>query len=304
MTLTRKIVPALAISLLALTPGAARAQPDTAAATPAALQPAPTGPSAQDQWLTIRLSGRTFRLAARVFRPAGDGPFPLVVINHGTPVSLNDAASEKLGFTRAAQWFAAQGYVTVVALRPGFGASDGPYLESAGPCRDRDYLRGGRATGEIEGAIVESAAKLPGVDAHRIVVVGQSAGGFGVLALGDAPPPGVVGLINFAGGRGGDDHEDICSGVDRLTGAVAEFGRANRTPQLWLYAANDHFFAPPVAHAMFQAYQAGSKPAVRFVDLPAFGEDGHKTLARADPSVWADPVSAFLREVSALPSPR
>jgi dienelactone hydrolase len=258
--------------------------------------------SVQDQRMTIDLAGHSFSLAARVFRPSGDGPFPLVVINHGTPVSIEDARSTKLGFTRAAQWFAAQGYMVVIALRPGFGESDGPYMEQSSPCRDRDYVHDGRATAAVEAAIVQKAALLPGADAQRIVVVGQSAGGFGVIALGDTPPPGVVGIISFAGGRGGDDHEHICSGAQRLVDATAVFGKENQVPQLWLYAANDHFFAPPVAHAMAAAYQAGSKPTVRFVDLPAFDGDGHKTFGQADPSVWAPAVSAFLTEVVKPPA--
>jgi dienelactone hydrolase len=257
----------------------------------------PSGASVRDQRLMIRLGARDFSLAARVFRPAGSGPFPLVVINHGTPVSGNDARFTKLGFSQGARWFVSRGFVVVVALRPGFGASDGPYMEPSGPCDDRDYVKDGRETAAVEAAIVESAATLPGVDPHRIVVVGQSAGGFGAIALADAPPPGVVGIVSFAGGRGGDDHEHICSGAARLIGATATLGKANRLPQLWLVAANDHFFPPPLAHAMAEAYQTGSGPMIRFVDLPPFDGDGHKTFGQADPSVWAPAVSAFLAEV-------
>jgi dienelactone hydrolase len=252
--------------------------------------------SVQDQRLAIKVDGRQFKLAARVFRPSGAGPFPVVVINHGTPVSMKDAGATKLGFTRAAQWFAAHGDLVVVALRPGFGDSDGPYLEHSGPCNSRDYVHDGRETAAVEAAIAEAAAALPGADASHIIVVGQSAGGFGAIALADAPPPGVVGVISFAGGRGGDDHEHICGGEQRLIDATATLGKGNQLPQLWLVAANDHFFPPPLAHAMFAAYQAASKAKVDFVDLPPFDGDGHKTLGQADPSVWAGPVSAFLSQ--------
>ena len=187
--------------------------------------------------------------------------------------------------------------MVVVAQRPGFGESDGPYLEESGPSSDRDYVRDGRETAAVESAIVETAARIPGVDASRIIVVGQSAGGFGAIALGDAPPPGAVGIISFAGGRGGDDHEHICSGADRLVQAAGPFGQANKVPQLWLFAANDHFFPPPVAHRMFDAYKAESAPPIGFIDLPPFDGDGHRTLGYADASVWASPVSTFLSDV-------
>ncbi|MGB6306544.1 MAG: alpha/beta fold hydrolase [Steroidobacteraceae bacterium] len=248
-------------------------------------------------WLNVAIDGRAYRLAAHIFRPAGAGPFPLVVIHHGIPVSSADARKQKLGFSIASAWFAQRGYLVVVAQRPGFGESDGPFLEFSGRCPDRDYVREGRDTAVIESAIIRSAVALSGVDPQKIIVVGQSAGGFGAIALGDAPPPGVLGIISFAGGRGGDDHEHICGGAERLAQAAGVFGRTNQIPQLWLYAANDHFFPSSVAHMLFDAYHAGSKPAIRFVGLPPFDGDGHKTLGYADPSVWADPVSEFMTEV-------
>jgi dienelactone hydrolase len=248
-------------------------------------------------WLKVPIDGREFRLAVHVFRPNGDGPFPLVVINHGTPVSITDARKQKPGFGAASAWFAEQGYIVVVAQRPGFGESDGPYLEPSGPCSNRDYVRDGRQTAAVESAIVRAASRLPNVDPTKIIVVGQSAGGFGAIALGDAPPPGVIGIISFAGGRGGDDHEHICSGADRLARASGIFGEGNQVPQLWLYAVNDHFFPPAVAHLLFDAYKAGSKPTVRFVELPPFDGDGHRTLGYAEPAVWAKPVATFLNDV-------
>ena len=48
---------------------------------------------------------------------------------------------------------------------------------------------------------------------------------------------------------------------------------------------------------MYAAYAGASMPPVTFVGLPSFGDDGHKTFAKADPSVWERPVSAFLKRV-------
>jgi dienelactone hydrolase len=251
----------------------------------------------QDQRLAINLDGRPFSLEARVFRPSGGGPFPLVLINHGLPGSMDDARSAQMVFTRASQWFASQGYMAVEILRPGFGASDGPFMEPGGPCGDRDYVHDGRETAAVEAAIAVSAAKLPGADARRIIVVGHSVGGLGAMALADTPPAGVIAVISFAGGRGSDVPGHICSGAQRLIDAAAVFGKSNQLPQLWLVAANDQFFAPALEHAMAAAYQAGSKPPIRLVDLPAFEEDGHMTFVQADPSVWAPSVSAFLTAV-------
>src|ERR1700733_8597089 len=55
--------------------------------------------------MKVPIDGREFRLAVHVFRPNGAGPFPLVVINHGTPVSIADARKQKPGFSAASAWF-------------------------------------------------------------------------------------------------------------------------------------------------------------------------------------------------------
>ncbi len=166
------------------------------------------------------------------------------MINHGTPPDKSKFPGVELGFVRAAAWFVDHGYMVVTALRPGFGTSSGSYLEAAGRCQDENYVAAGEKTAAVERAIVTAAATLPGADPSRIVVVGQSAGGFGAVALADAPPPGVVGVISFAGGRGGDGKEHICGSEDRLIAAEGHFGAGNRVPQVWLYAANDHFLPP------------------------------------------------------------
>lgn len=264
---------------------------------PLAAPPPAHAESITDFRMPVVVQGVDYALAARVYRPSGPGPFPLIVIHHGTPADKRKLADTRLGFARAAHWFVAHGYMVVLALRPGYGNSSGRYLEGAGNCHDVDFVVAGRKIAAAEAAIVDAAARLPGVDPQRIVVVGQSAGGLGAVALADAPPPGVRGVISFAGGRGSNGKEVICAGEDSLVEAEKTLGAANTVSQLWLYAENDHFFRRELAHRMYAAYRAGSTPPVTFVDLPPFGDDGHKTFAQAHPSVWARPVAAFLAQV-------
>ena len=248
--------------------------------------------------LPVVVHGLSLNLEVRIFRPKGEGPFPLVVINHGTPNNTALARGMKLDFARPALWFAENGFLAVVAMRPGFGRSDGPYMEASEECINRDYVRDGRETAEVESAIVASASRLAGADRSRIIVVGHSAGGFGAIALADDPPPGVVGIISFAGGRGGDDNESICGGKARLIEATRTLGKSNRLPQLWLYAENDHFFPPALGRRLFEVYSQGTAEPMTFVDMPSFGRDGHMAFSGADPSVWAQPVSSFLKTVT------
>ncbi|MBV9686862.1 MAG: hypothetical protein JO096_06600 [Alphaproteobacteria bacterium] len=48
---------------------------------------------------------------------------------------------------------------------------------------------------------------------------------------------------------------------------------------------------------MLDAYRAGSRAPIIFVDLPPFGDDGHFTFARGDPAIWAAPVDRYLASI-------
>ena len=132
------------------------------------------------------------------------------------------------------------------------------------------------------------------VQRDRILLIGWSAGGWGSLAAASQSPPGVFAVINFAGGRGGGHPQAGNCAPQRLVGAAARYGSTARIPTLWLYAANDSFFAPALARKMSEAFvRAGGQ--AEYVALPAFGSDGHRVFRSADGrALWQPPVEAFL----------
>jgi hypothetical protein len=79
-----------------------------------------------------------------------------------------------------------------------------------------------------------------------------------------------------------------------LVAAAARYGATARIPTLWLYAANDSFFAPDLARKMSDAFiRAGGR--AEYVPLPAFGSDGHRVFGAADGrALWQRPVETFL----------
>ena len=110
------------------------------------------------------------------------------------------------------------------------------------------------------------------------------------------PIRGLLGVVNFAGGRGSLGPDQVC-GESRLVDAMSRYGAAARVPELWIYSANDRFFPPALAHRMYDAFvRAGG--AAEFVQAPAHGIDGHGYFARAMDD-WAPRVRAFLRRIGA-----
>ena len=284
----------LALGLAGCLPGPA--PPDTLAG--------PAGPEtasdrAQLWWVPVHpYSNRddAFLLETRLYRPVGSGPFPLVTINHGVPGDKLRLRATEPAYQAVAHWWVGQGYAVAVPLRRGIGRSQGEFAESTDTCDATDFARVAfTAAADIKG-VVRYLATEPFIDPHRTVIVGQSVGGFAGLAVAADPSPGVVAAVDFAGGIGGYGDGDICGGADGLVEAARQLGLRAKIPTLWLYSANDQWFGA-VARPMFDAYRAGSKPPASFVALPPFSYDGHATLYRADPSVWASAVAAFMATV-------
>lgn len=243
--------------------------------------------------------GPTLNLSGYLARPDGPGPFPMVLLTHGAPRDAKDRATMRAeGAARQARDFARRGWFALSVLRRGYGSSEGAFAEAAGPCSDRTYAAAGRAAAVD---LREAARWLAGqdrADPRRLLLVGVSAGGFAATALASEPPPGLVGIVSFAGGRGSRGPNDVCR-PDRLIGAFGEYGRTARAPALWIYAENDLYFGPELSRAMHQAYVAGGA-AAEFHMLPPFGSDGHAIYGRA-PDQWWPLVDAFLRR-HALPT--
>lgn len=232
-----------------------------------------------------------------VFRPRGDGPFPVVVLSHGSPRSAEDrrAAGRQRLFAQSER-FVSMGFAVLVPTRRGYGGSGGHWAEAYGRCDSPDYHRAGLETARDLRASLDAVRSEPWADMQRIVLAGQSAGGFGSVAAASVGMEGLRGVVNFAGGRGSRAPDDVC-GEAQLVEAMARYGAGARVPQLWLYSRNDRFFGPALARRMHAAYEAAGGSA-QFVEAPATGLDGHGYFA-ASMDDWAPRVEAFLARIGA-----
>jgi dienelactone hydrolase len=237
-------------------------------------------------------------LEALVVRPDRPGRWPLVLMTPGTPrvaaTGVGDRAPELL--LTAAVAFAQRGYAAVIVLRRGFGHSDGPYAESGGPCRSPDYLSPGKASADDLLGALDSLRAQPWVDAQRVLLLGKSTGGLAVLAASARNPQGVVGVLDFAGGRGSSRPDFVCR-PDQLIEAVEQYGSTAKMPSQWVWSENDHYFNPDLARQMLAAYTSHGASAQLAV-LPPFGDDGHELLYDAPAEVWWPTVEPFLKTLN------
>jgi dienelactone hydrolase len=248
----------------------------------------------EQEWRIPGPGGST--MAATVFRPPGTARAPLVVMNHGSLASA--AERQKWGrpiFGAISSYFVSRGYVVVLPLRRGYGATGGPFAEDYGRCDAPNYLDAGLQTAADIRAAVDYMRSQPFVLPDRTIVAGQSGGGWGTLALSSLNPAGVPAMINFAGGRGGRIPGVGNCVPDTLVNAAFSYGTTARTPLLWINSENDSYFEPKLVKRMVEAYAKGGG---RVVHRPvgAFGQDGH-LLASGDAGapIWQPLVSAFLQ---------
>jgi dienelactone hydrolase len=249
----------------------------------------------------------TIPMLAYMVRPTGEGPFPLLVINHGVSLDPKERSYfPVIEFRDAAIWFAGKGYVVVAPVRPGYGATAieiperglfGLFFSGVGNCSDANFRDAGLAIASIDRWVIEYMSVQPFIKRDEVVVVGQSGGGWGAIALASQNPTSVRAIIGFAAGRGGHFNgksNNNCA-PDNLVEAVAQFGRTARIPMLWIYTHNDSYFGPELTMRLRAAFQAAGGN-VEYHLLPDFGGDGHFMIDSADAvQIWAPLVSEFLK---------
>src|SRR5881628_2065085 len=98
------------------------------------------GPRLVEEKVRIPAPGG-YTIAATILRPDAQGPFGAVVLNHGVSASARERARESSDLLiNAAAVFARRGYVVVMPLRRGFGATGGEMAEDPGSCANPDYF--------------------------------------------------------------------------------------------------------------------------------------------------------------------
>ena len=240
----------------------------------------------------------TRQLPITVFRPAGDGPHPLVVFNHGRAVGDKRATQGRARYEHAVRYLVGKGFVVMVPTRIGYWETFSDFdPEQSGTCRQRNFAPVHRAVSDQVLATVAHARTLPYVDASRWIVAGQSVGGLTALATVSRQPPGLLAGINFSGGSGGNPDANPgspCS-PEALERHWAALAKTAQVPMLWLYWRGDLYWGDDVPRQWHQAWVGGGGRA-EFHQLAPIKGDGHLGLDR-DMDHWLPVVDAFLTKL-------
>lgn len=234
-----------------------------------------------------------------VYRPAGEGKFPVIVFNHGRAYGASARAAQGLNRPEDfARLWVEKGFVVLAPTRAGYGPlAQGIDPESPGGCGDVKLAPGAVAAADQVWAAVEYArVHFPFVDATRWLVAGQSVGGLATVATVSRNPPGLLGGINFAGGIGCDTSAppgQHCTAKEVGPLWKVQAGAA-KAPMLWLYWKNDQCWGdrtPVQWHADW--VQGGAQAELRM--LAPYGSDGHSGQ-RGDLAQWIPEVDRFVAQ--------
>lgn len=237
----------------------------------------------------------TRQIPVTIFRPKGDGPFPLVVMNHGRAVSDKRALQDVQRFEHLSRYLVGKGFVVMLPTRVGYAQTYGDFdPEASGDCRSLRVEPMATAASDQVLATVDFAKTLPFVDATRWLVMGQSVGGLTAVATVGRQPAGLLGAVNFSGGVGGDPEKtpgNPC-GPQQVASVFGTLAKGAKVNMLWLYWQNDLYWGAGTPRRWHEAWTGGGGLA-EFQSLPPVGQDGHSGVS-ADMNHWVPLVDDYL----------
>jgi dienelactone hydrolase len=238
------------------------------------------------------------------FKPQGSGPFPVVIMNHGRSMAKEKrAVPPRIRYTAVARYWVRRGFAVFVPTRLGYGdAGLDPDPEFSGDkCDDRKYGVTLAAVLKHTGATLDFAKTLSWTDANRVIVMGQSVGGFASIGASAEKLPGLLAAINFAGGAGGDPetHPAQPCSTSQLTAVINDAGHRAKVPMLWLYAENDKFWGADWPRKWHAAYvQGGGRAELK--TFPPVAEDGHQLINKGF-RLWRPALDQFIAKLGFAP---
>lgn len=246
-------------------------------------------------------------MVTELFLPPGQGPFPVLIYSHGRSGTVEARANiqeviprDYLGF-----WLS-KGFAVVASMRPGYGKTGGPDRENPGHAWDNNgnctrkpnYINSIQMAGQAPSEVISWVQKQSWANATAIIISGNSVGGITSVSVGSKNPSGVIGVINFAGGIGGNptlSPRKSCDS-DQLLEMYREFGKTIKLPSLWLYAENDLFWGADQPKLWHSAFSNGGSQSTLIMTSALQRPDGHDLIFFGK-DLWLSHVEEFIKKL-------
>jgi carboxymethylenebutenolidase len=252
---------------------------------------------------TVVVHNGSLTLRALLWCPQGRGPFPAVLLNHGSGRTQEEV--ERLGPYEGqadilGPLFARHGYVFLYLFRRGVGLSANQGASAVDLMNNELAAHGREARNALQLKLLENSEMsdaisglaflraLPEVDARDVAVIGHSFGGSLTLLLAEREPNLRAVVVFSAAGYSWDGSPELRA---RLLAAVTHI----TAPVFFIHAANDYSVA--AGKALDAQLQELGKPH-RLKIYPPIGQtadDGH-SLLYLGVGLWEPDVFAFLDE--------
>jgi len=250
---------------------------------------------------TVEVHNGAVTLRGLLWRPEGRGPFPAILLNHGsgrTPEELKRIGRYEDQADTLGPVFARHGYVFLFLFRRGVGLSTALGRNALDSMNDEQAAHGmsarnalqlrlleGREMGDAQAALA-FLRKLADVDPHDVGLVGHSFGGSLTFLMAEREPDLRAVVIFSATGYSWDRSPELRA---RLLAAAPHV----TSPMFFIHAANDYSISPGKAMDA-RLSELGKTSRVKiYPPIGRTAEDGH-AFPFLGVSEWEPDVFAFL----------
>lgn len=250
---------------------------------------------------TVVVHSGSATLHAMIWRPQGRGPFPAILLNHGsgrTPEDLRRLGRYEQNAATLGPIFARHGYVFLYLFRRGVGLSADQGTNAVDLMNSESVARGQQARNALQLQLLEHREMddaqaalnflraLPDVDAQDVALVGHSFGGSLTLLLAEREP-NLRAVVIFSGaGYSFDRSPELRA---RLLAAIDHIA----APVFFIHAENDYSLS---SGKVLDARREQIGKPHRLKIYPPIGntlDDGHDFL-HLGVNIWEPDVFAFL----------
>ncbi|MBL4573271.1 MAG: hypothetical protein JKY86_09385 [Gammaproteobacteria bacterium] len=231
-----------------------------------------------------------------IYLPGGEGPFPLVMFQHGRPFSMpsNYAYYPQTALINAT---VESGYALAVVVRQGYFGVPGADNEAV-PC-NRPKLQDFRVAGSAAAINVQQAhdylRRLSFVDSNNIVLAGSSAGGFASINALPLLDGTIKAMVSINGGRCGKQGDAI-GGLAALRSLYGSIAETVASPVYFLSGGNDTTIPVYSTRALFMSFCRVRNDCVKRTRTKLF----EKPNATHNVATMVDVYTRALKEISSI----